>query len=465
MGRSFRRPLAVVCVSALVTGGFVWGRALGAHPHRQSKLQLNNWTRMLSANSADFLNAGGFQRGGQHIPPAEVFETVLDHVQREFVDGTESDARMTQGALSRMLASLDDPRTAYLEPTLCRARQDALLGKYRGIGAVLSIVRNKIGDIDYRHVTVVDVAQNSPAEKAGLKTGDRITEIDGRWVMSYSVRVEIERLQKEFKDRAPEDPQLKKEADRIQNKFSRSYVYSKALLALLTGEGKTLKLAIERPGEAAPLKVELTTALTDVDPVRYRAIKPGVGYLQVRQFNGQATSSFEEALDNLPATTRGLIVDLRQNPGGVTAEEKSELDGYRSALRLLSRLTPGGVVAMLERRPNQREPIKLPVSENGKWKLAVLVDRGTANISELVAAALRDAGKARVIGSRTFGDPVLQLFTVLKNRGGVEMTSAHLFTTAGVELSKGIEPDVVVATKPGSDAALDSAVAEVSAGA
>jgi carboxyl-terminal processing protease len=227
------------------------------------------------------------------------------------------------------------------------------------------------------------------------------------------------------------------------------------------GEGQTYALTVERAGQPAPLKLSLTTGRTQVDPVEYKVVGGKIGYLRIRQFNSKATDEFEAAL-NKAEGLKGLILDLRQNPGGVTAEARTSVDGYSAVKKLIARLTPGGAVGALERKPKQRETLTVtPTASALKIPLVVLVDGGTANLAELTASALREAGKARLVGEHTFGDNVLQLFALLKNGAGVELTAAHLFTVRGMDLARGLEPDVPVnaASGGGRDEALARALA------
>ncbi len=459
MATSLKRTIGLLLLVSAIYLGFVGGRNLAAGlPRRHS---LHDLTHLLSAN-AGAMAYGGYgspQDGASNIPPADTFETVLDHVQHEFALGGSTDARLTQGALSRMLASLDDPKTDFLEPVSCKARQDALAGRFEGIGAVLTITKTKKADVDYRHLTIVDVMPGSPAEKAGLKSGDRVTNIDDRWVIAYSIQVEGDRISKEKID----DAAKRSEGEKIVAKYQKGYTLYKALPVLTNGEGKTLKLTVERAGQAAPLVVTLATAVTQVEPVSYRVVGGKVGYLQVRQFNAKATEAFQAALASPDPNLTGLIVDLRANPGGVKADSLAAIDGYGSARKLIALLTKGGKVATIERKPKFPEALTIAGTPAVNLPLVVLVDKGTANLSELVASALRDAGKAKVIGARTFGDPILQLFTVLKTGAGVEMTNAHLLTAAGLDWNAGLTPDVAVAAPVGTvgandDAALKSAL-------
>lgn len=471
MVRSLIRSLIIALVVGAIYGGFVWGRTLGSgrHTHYRNLQPLSN---LLSAARGGAAGDAGFQAPDSEVPPGDIYEEVLDHVQRDFVEssGEANPAHLTEGALSRMFAALDDPKTNYLDPEMRRAREDALRGRYHGIGAVLTTVKAKKNDVDYRYLTVVDVMPGSPAEKAGIQPGDRITEVGGHWVIAYSPYADYTRISKQ-KDSSGKDldPAVQKdEFDKVNAKFKAGLTLTKALTQLTTGEDKPLKVTVERAGQAAPIKSELTTAITTFDPVDYRVEGNHIGYLRVRQFNGQATAEFEDALLNRATDLKGLVVDLRGNPGGVRATGHSDVDGYDSARRLIALLTKGGDVATIERRPYTREPLTVqPVAKHLSVPLIVLVDHGTANLSELTAAALHDAAKARVVGAHTFGDDVLQLFATFKSGAGVEMSTAHLLTAANVDLNKGIQPDIVVAPtgNDGSDAALQRALSALTNGA
>jgi carboxyl-terminal processing protease len=365
-----------------------------------------------------------------------------------------------------MLASLDDPHTAYLEPVYREARQDALKGRYHGIGAVLTVVKTMQSGVEYRKLKIVDVMPNSPAERAGLRPHDVITHVDGRWIITYSMTVETDRIGKRTADEEDRTQQLKE----VNSRFKKGISLTKALGQLAIGESKTLEIAYLRGPQTTPSTVQVKTGLTEVDPVEYKVLasKTGkFGYLRVRQFNARATHQFHQALDGVNAAgagLKGLIIDLRGNPGGVRADSVAEVDGFTSSRKLMARLTRGGTVATLERRPGSREPLTIVGARPAiTLPRIVLVDQGTANLSEMVASALRDSG-ARVMGAHTFGDNILPLFTVLKSGGGAEIATAHLFTTSGADLSKGIEPDLpLTAAEAATDAAVKLALAKLGA--
>lgn len=453
---SIRSTLAITSLAALACGGFYWGRSLGSQGSRPRVPGLSNLSRMLSANANGAMGEGEYNgQADSQVPPVTIFEDVLDKVQREYVENTANPARLSDGALTRMFSSLDDPGTYFLEPKLRKVRQEALSGRYQGIGAELTITKSKREDIEYRHLTVMDVLPGSPAERAGLKTGDRLTEVDGRWIIAYSVVSDVERL-----DRGkPDAEQRRNGVKKIIDKFQKGLTVSKALKLLIAGEGRALKLTVQRPAQAEILRVEMKTAVTEVAPVEHRILNDRVGYLRIWQFNRQAEEKFQEALTTAGDSVKGWIIDLRRNPGGVIAESLHEVDGFAPAQRLIGRLTPGGKVAMIERKPKQKTPLVVTAHEQFlKVPLVVLVDQGTAGLSELVAAGLREAGKARLVGARTFGKSTLQLFDVFKNGSGVEMSTARLFTASGANMEQGLTPDVVIAAGAGEDAALQRAL-------
>ena len=378
--------------------GFYGGRSL-----RHNQLRARHHTNpylLLSAGSKALGDADTDTEQDTDVAPADIFDIVLDDVHRDYVEGAGSDAKLSNGALSRMVASLNDPKTNFLEPDLRQARQNALIGQFHGIGAALTITASKKNNIDYHYLTVVDTMPGSPAEKAGsFKPGDHITDVDGHWVIAYSVTVDPERLSKEIERQSKnkvDDKALKdnfdKEYDQIKAKFKQGYSDAKAA-RLGSGDGKAMQLSVERAGTADPIEISLTTAVTEVDPVAFRVLDQRVGYLRVRQFNSKATTEFQSDLNGMEHGLKGLVVDLRGNPGGDRAEASTGANGYDSALNLIARLTHGGVVATLERGPNKRVPLTVTPSQSVQLPLIVLVDGGTQSVRNGCRRATR-LGKA-----------------------------------------------------------------------
>jgi carboxyl-terminal processing protease len=460
--RVLARLLSLSLIAAALGGGFLYGHALGAHGQgKGARLRVGQLFPFSAPEHAE--SDTGVRQADESVPPVNVYEDVLDHVQKEFVENNStSNARLNNAALARMFAALDDPRTFYLDPTLCKSRRQALQGRFHGIGVVLAVTRTQRADVEYRHLTIVDVMPSSPAERAGLRSGDDVTEIDGRWIIAYNPLVEEEQIALKKEDETARHDEIQQ----VRTRFQRGLSLSAALPRLITGEGKTLQLTLQRRGAAQALKVRVTTAVTEVDPVTYRNLGKNIGYLQVRQFNPQAAKEIRDALRAPDPALRGLIIDLRSNPGGVRSGPEDATDGVEALKALLKPLTPGGVIAVLERRPAAgkqaavRETLTLEARPEPKsLSLIVLVDQGTANLAEVAAQALNTLSGARTVGSHTFGDSRLPYFSVLKGGGGVEMTTAHLLAANGASLSLGLEPQVSLSRHAGTgDPALQRAV-------
>lgn len=460
--RVFVRLLALSLVFAALGGGFLYGHALGAHGQgKGARLRVGRLFPFVKSEPMDTDNAA--QQADESVPPANVYEDVLDHVQKEFVENNvTSNARLSNGALARMFAALDDPHTFYLDSPLRQSRQQALQGRFHGIGAVLTVTRTQRADVEYRHLTIVDVMPGSPAARAGLLSGDNITELNGHWIIAYNPLVDEEQIALKKED----ESSRRNELQQVRTRFQRGFSLSAALPLLIGGEGKTLQLGVERPGRPEPWKVHLTTAVTEVDPVLSRLAGEHIGYLQVRQFNPRAAREIRDAVHGLDPGLQGLIVDLRSNPGGVRSNVEDATDGVEAMKALLQSFTPGGAIALLERRPGVgkqpavREPLKLTADPQRKsLPLVVLVDHGTANLAEVAAQALNALSGAKIVGSHTFGDDRLPFFGVLKGGGGVEMTTAHLLSLHALSLRQGVDPTVVVADRNGAgDAALQRAI-------
>lgn len=433
------RTVVWMALAGVTVGAFFAGRHLAQQGHG-SWLGLQHLIATDARHVAGLELAGGrFAGQDVNVPPAEVFESVLEHVRHDYVRSYDSETTLGDGALSGMFASLNDPQTDFLKPSLGQAHTNALLGQFYGIGAVLHIVQTHQKDVDYRYLTVMDVMPESPAQKAGLKSGDRITHIDGHWIIAYSILADVNRIQDETQK---DDAAKQKELQAVAAKFKDGYSLSKALEVLTTGTGQTHQLTVIRAGEAAPLTKTVTTALTTVPLVSYRNLGSGVGYLRIQIFNQTSAKQFQQALQNA-GELKQLVLDLRQNPGGVETLNDSDLDGWHAAQTLVSLLTGGGKMGLIAKHPNERAPILAPTTQKLPiGKITVLVDSGTANIAELVAVALRDLAHAKIVGTHTVGDDVLQLYNPLSDGAAMEIATAHLFTPSGADLKQGLTPDV-----------------------
>jgi len=389
--------------------------------------------------------------------PAETFREVLRYVKSEYVERIEDDTKLGFGAVRAMLVSLDDPKTRFLEPAQRKQLENQINGQFTGIGAVVSIIKRKRGDIEERRLGVVAPAPGGPADKAGLRAGDIITEIDGHWVIAYDPRRDLARLQQAVPGsgqaapaqggttgRTPEidEKEYQKALKDAAKLLTDGITLPKALEQITMAAGKKLTLTLERPGAQGPIKVTVDAGPSLLEPVLFKALNDRVAYLRVTQFNDRATEAFTSALTS--AKQKALILDLRDNAGGPVTDSRG--GAYHSALTLLGRLTKGGQVALVVRKGARRDPIKVTPSGNGSYKIAVLVNRGTANLAEMVAAALKEKAGAVLIGGQTFGDATMQKLVGLRNGAALTLSTGKFLTAGGLDFSKGLKPDVPMST-------------------
>jgi len=431
--RSIKSTLFIAPVLLAVWASFACGQLLRrtTAPAVETRVRLSS----LPDSGAGMGDIAGVTQ--QSDDTAHTFNEVLDYVRKEYVDRVEDEKKLGFGAVKTMLLSLDDPKTRFLDPDQRKQLLSQLNGEFPGIGAVIAVVKQKKGPIDERRLAVVAPVPGGPADKAGLKPGDVVTEIDGHWIIAYDPRLDLDQLHVANSD----DPEYRKAFKVAVKKLTDGVTLPKALEQLTAKDGKALALTIERPGEAAPIKATLTTATTKLEPVEYKALNGGVGYLRVTQFNDHATEAFTAALAN--AKEKSLIVDLRNNAGGpVTGKDNG---AYGSALALLSKLSSGGQIGTLVRPGNKQEPISLPGGSAKSYKISVLVNGGTANLAELVASSLKEKAGAKIVGSNTFGDSVYQKLVELQKGSGMTITAGKILTAHGVDFtSKGLQPDVAV---------------------
>ena len=383
--------------------------------------------------------------------PGATFEQVYALIERNFVDPLPTNAQMAHGAASAMLASLQDPDSRFLEAPEVAELNGEAKGQYRGIGAALAVRRlsyAKVGNIpayiEYRLVLVAPLP-GSPAEKAGLMAGDTIAAINGQWVYNDSYVYAQTKALKAVQD----DPvTFNKMLSALQKKIDGSLTLSQAQTKLTDPAAKTLALSVTRAGLPQPLTLTLDTSVpTVVSPVTSRSLSGGIGYIKVAAFTTGADKDFATALTNFGNAPKGLILDLRNSPGGL----------LEVGTAIAAKLSSAPTLGYLETKGKKVQPLTITPGSPVAYPIVVLVNGGTANTAELLAAALQSKG-AKLVGSTTFGDASDVKLIVLHDGSGFTMTVGKLTTAAhGVFGSVGIKPDVVLPDTAG-DAPLDRAV-------
>ena len=320
-----------------------------------------------------------------------------------------SDAEMVSAALHGMLNSLD-PYSAFLDRGELNELRDEISGRFGGLGVRLTM-RDGLA-------TVIAAIENTPAFRAGIKSNDVITHADGVPLAGKTL---------------PE------------------------IIDLLRGRpGSDVKLTLDRQGSASPITIALTRAIIHTHSVEARLVDD-VGYVRIRVFTEGVAEDVEREVLRLKGEAgkklRGLVLDVRGNPGGLMQEAVRVSDLF---------LEEGRVVYTRSRNGGDNFDAKSGDLING-LPIVVLIDEGSASASEIVAGALQDNHRAILIGGRSFGKGSVQKIFSLPRGQGLKITTELYYTPSGRNVEGGIEPDLTVAqdeTREG-DEALDSAVARV----
>ena len=344
---------------------------------------------LLRGGSADREAAAAAAPPSAAAVARSLLDEVEERVRNEYVEAVTKE-QLDLAAVDGMVASLD-PHSAFLDPAEYEAMRVSTAGHYSGIGLEVAARDGRIA--------VVTPIDGSPAARAGLRRGDILLEIDGRTVAGGSLAEIIERM--------------------------RGFA------------GSTVRLTVERSGEPEPLRFELQRSDVQVRTVRAEALPGRYGYLRVTHFTDSTPRDLGRALATLQsaAPLRGLVLDLRGNPGGVLESSVSVADEFLDS----------GVIVRAEGRTAESRFV-LRATEGDALRsapLVVLIDRGSASGAEIVAGALRDHGRATLMGERTFGKGSVQTVMPLANGQALKLTTSRYFTPSGASLhDRGLEPDV-----------------------
>lgn len=323
-----------------------------------------------------------------------VFADVLGLLQREYVEETKS-KDLVYGAIKGMLETLD-PHSAFLPPNMYKEMQEETKGRFEGLGIEITIREGVL--------TVVSPIEDTPAFKAGVQAGDQILKIDGEATKNLTLMEAVKKM------RGP--------------------------------KGSKVTLTIMREGFPSPRDYTLIRDVIPIRSVRYEVLEKQYGYIRLSQFQEKTDSEFQKAIRALEEETKrelkGLILDLRNNPGGLLDQ----------AVKISDFFIDSGVIVSIEGR---REEHKMkfhahPQEDHLKrYPLVVLVNGGSASGAEIVAGAIQDHGRGIILGTQTFGKGSVQTIFSLKDGSGLRLTTARYYTPSGRSIqAKGIVPDIIV---------------------
>ena len=456
MTRRRMGTFASITAVGLATG-FAWAAGSRLNAGLPERLLDRSTTRIAQA-SGDGANPGRLRRVAQRpqvsdddvgLTPLDTFLQVYQLVKQNYVDRLPDDRKMTHGAIRAMLADLNDPNSRFLEPAEREALDNEARGRYAGIGAPVSILARKRDGHTEHKIVIVAPLPGSPAEKAGLRPGDVVTHVDGKWVLGSDPFVAANRVLQRVKARDADEEDLQKAVEAAQQRVRGGMTLVQAQKKLTTGQDAKHTLTVQRAGVKDPVKVEVTTAVTEVAPLVARTLPGGVGYIKLNVLTEKSAAAFKQALADLPRQP-GLVLDLRGNPGGL----------LQPAVEIGAQLTRGGNLFVEMGPQNKRRAVTTPVAQNRATRpIVVLVDRGTAALAEALAASLRDKGVGTLLGGRTFGDAMVQTLYALPDGSAYTLTTGKLLSPGGTSWhGAGLTPQLAVAGSTPEDQVLTRAV-------
>jgi carboxyl-terminal processing protease len=328
---------------------------------------------------------------------ARMLAAVLERVKHDYVNPVD-DHQLLQAAIRGMVASLD-PYSAYLDGDEYDEVKISSSGRYSGVGIELSI--------EDEQVVVIAPFEGSPAALAGIRSGDIIVTIDGIPVNTSTLADTIGRMR--------------------------------------GAEGTSVKIGIMREGNAEPMLFTLKRSRVELHSVRAEMLESGYGYARISQFSETTGDDLNAALKNLRkhngAPLKGLVLDMRDNPGGVLEAAVSVADTF---------LDSGVIVTAKGRTPDSKfEMSATPGDALNGAPIVVLVNGGSASAAEIVAGALKDQHRAKLMGRTTFGKGSVQTIIPLSDDRAVKLTTSLYYTPSGVSINhRGIAPDIELERDP-----------------
>jgi len=331
--------------------------------------------------------------GRETYDKLKLFSEVLSLVESSYVDEVDS-SKLVQGAIRGMLKELD-PHTAYMTEDMFNEMQVDTKGEFGGLGITIGIKTDVL--------TVISPIEDTPAWRAGIKAGDRILKVEGESTKDMTIENAVKKMR--------------------------------------GVPGTPITISIMRDEFKEPKDFTIVRDVIKLKSVKARVIDNAVGYLRVTQFQEHTDADLEQALAEMwtqSPSLKGLILDLRNNPGGLL-DQAVQVSG--------SFLEKGKLVVYTKGRKANNN-VEYKVRGNGgrtAFPMVVLVNAGSASASEIVAGALQDHGRAILLGTQTFGKGSVQTILPLEDGSALRLTTARYYTPNGRSIqAKGIEPDIVV---------------------
>jgi carboxyl-terminal processing protease len=331
---------------------------------------------------------------GNDYESIELFTDVLAIVKKSYVEEVDT-KKLIYGAINGMLTALD-PHSSFMSPETYKEMKIETKGAFGGLGIEISI---KDGIL-----TVISPIEDTPAFRAGVKSGDQILKIDDKFTKDLTIMDAVKRMRGE--------------------------------------KGTKVTLTIMREGFDRPKEFSIVRDIIQVKSVKFKMLDDGYGYIRIAQFQEKTSDDLQKALstlnENNKGKMRGLVLDLRNDPGGLLDQAVKVSETF---------LEEGKLVVYTEGREKDAQ-MRFTARKGDKqanYPIVVLINSGSASASEIVAGALQDHKRAVIMGVQSFGKGSVQTIIPLSDNSGLRLTTARYFTPSGRSIqAKGITPDIVV---------------------
>ncbi|MCD4741493.1 MAG: S41 family peptidase [Desulfobacteraceae bacterium] len=322
----------------------------------------------------------------------KLFTEILEELENHYVDKVDME-KLVHNAIKGMVENLD-PHSAFMPPEAFDKLQDDTMGNFSGIGIVITLEKGLL--------TVISPIEGTPAYKAGIQAGDIIIKID--------------------------------------EKSTRGMALWEAVKLMRGPKGEEVGITLVRKDSSQPIVLTLKRNTIPLDSVKSISLEPGFGYVRITNFRKNTVADVKEALKDLgeqDSSFKGLVLDLRHNPGGLLDQSIKISDLF---------LEKGKILITKGRSEEEREVFSAtPNAQPRNYPVIILINGGSASASEIVAGALQDNNRALILGTTSFGKASVQTVMPLKDGFGIKYTIVRYYTPSGRSIqAKGIEPDITV---------------------